>query len=89
MRTMTVTVLSTDGTTLPHPFTVTVPKCGRSKDLIQALSIACSLKNDERLLVAEVNSNSLMFNYQFLTHRIKFCYLYFWYNLTLWLICEA
>ncbi|RVW72682.1 Ubiquitin carboxyl-terminal hydrolase 8 [Vitis vinifera] len=60
MRTMTVTVLSTDGTTLPYPCTVTVPKCGRLKDLIQALSIACSLRNDERLLVAEIYNNCII-----------------------------
>ncbi|XP_021892460.1 ubiquitin carboxyl-terminal hydrolase 8-like isoform X2 [Carica papaya] len=54
MRKMTLTVLSTDGVTRPCPFTITVPKCGRLKDLIEALSIACSLRNDESLLVAEI-----------------------------------
>lgn len=54
MRTMTLTVLSTDGSTLPAPFTVTVPKCGRFKDLTDALSSACSLKSNETFLVAEV-----------------------------------
>ncbi|KVH90549.1 Peptidase C19, ubiquitin carboxyl-terminal hydrolase 2, partial [Cynara cardunculus var. scolymus] len=54
MRTMTLTVLSTDGTTLPISVIVTVPKCGKFTDLIQALSIACSLREDETLLVAEV-----------------------------------
>jgi ubiquitin carboxyl-terminal hydrolase 4/11/15 len=39
---------------LPTPITVTVPKCGRQKDLIEALSIACSLRNDEMLMVVEV-----------------------------------
>lgn len=56
MRTMTLTVLSTDGTTLPIPVTVNVPKYGKFKDLIQALSIACSLRDDETLLVAEVST---------------------------------
>jgi ubiquitin carboxyl-terminal hydrolase 4/11/15 len=51
---MTLTVLSTDGMNLPTPITVTVPKCGRQKDLIEALSIACSLRNDEMLMVVEV-----------------------------------
>ncbi|KAJ0028863.1 hypothetical protein Pint_36200 [Pistacia integerrima] len=54
MRTMTVTVFSSDGSTLPIPFTVTVPKYGRTKDLIEALSISCSLRDDETLVVAEV-----------------------------------
>lgn len=55
MRTMTLTVFSSDGTTLPTPCTITVPKYGRFKDLIQALSTACSLRNDETLLVSEVS----------------------------------
>ena len=54
MRTMTLTVMSTDGSTPPSPFTVTVPKHGKFEDLIQALSTACSLGVDETLLVAEV-----------------------------------
>lgn len=89
MRTMTVTVLSTDGTTLPYPCTVTVPKCGRLKDLIQALSIACSLRNDERLLVAEVNWNIFIFKDQFLAYYDRFSCIYLCYNLPLSLRCEA
>lgn len=54
MRTMTLTVLSTDGSTLPVPVTVTVPKFGRCEDLVQAVSTSCSLREDEMLLVAEV-----------------------------------
>ncbi|CAB4287003.1 unnamed protein product [Prunus armeniaca] len=54
MRTMTLTVLSTDGTALPCTFTVTVPKSGRSLDLTNALSAACSLRDDETLMLAEV-----------------------------------
>lgn len=57
MRTMTLTVMSTDGSTLPLPFTITVPKYGKCEDLIQALSIACSLGVNETLLVAEVYCN--------------------------------
>ncbi|KAJ9554852.1 hypothetical protein OSB04_009466 [Centaurea solstitialis] len=60
MRTMTLTVLSTDGTTLPIPVTVTVPKYGKFKDLIQALSTACSLREDETLLVAEIYNNRVL-----------------------------
>ncbi|XP_024028394.1 ubiquitin carboxyl-terminal hydrolase 8 isoform X2 [Morus notabilis] len=54
MRTMTLTVLSTDGTSPPSTFTITVPKNGRLKDLIDALGVACFLNDDETLLVAEI-----------------------------------
>lgn len=60
VRTMSLTVLSTDGNTFPSTFTVTVPKCGRLKDLIEGLSTACSLRDDEIILIAEV---SLQVNY--------------------------
>ncbi|XP_057506686.1 ubiquitin carboxyl-terminal hydrolase 8-like [Actinidia eriantha] len=60
MRTMTLTVLNSDGTTLPTPITVTVPKYGRCKDLVQALSNACSLRDDETLLVAEIYNNRII-----------------------------
>ncbi|KAK2416497.1 ubiquitin carboxyl-terminal hydrolase [Trifolium repens] len=56
-RTMTVTVFSCDGSTQPSPCTVTVPKQGRCKDLIQALTNACSLKHNERLVLAEVRNH--------------------------------
>uniref|UniRef100_A0A2P2M481 ubiquitinyl hydrolase 1 n=1 Tax=Rhizophora mucronata TaxID=61149 RepID=A0A2P2M481_RHIMU len=59
MRTMTLTLLSADGSTLPSPITITVPKCGRLKDLLEALSTVCSLRSDERLLVAEVYKNKI------------------------------
>ncbi|RCV19482.1 hypothetical protein SETIT_3G388400v2 [Setaria italica] len=60
MRTMTITVFSTDGTTGPSPYTVSVPKSGDTRTLINALSNACSLRDDERLLVAEVYNNSII-----------------------------
>ncbi|KAL0338741.1 UNVERIFIED_CONTAM: Ubiquitin carboxyl-terminal hydrolase 8 [Sesamum angustifolium] len=53
MRKMTLTVLNTDGTTLPHPVTVTVPENGTFKDLVEALGTACSLRSDAKLLIAE------------------------------------
>ncbi|XAR70110.1 Ubiquitinyl hydrolase 1 [Bertholletia excelsa] len=53
-RTMTVTVFYSDGSNLPMPYTVTVQKHGCCKDLIQALSTACCLRSDEKLLLAEV-----------------------------------
>ncbi|XXG78580.1 hypothetical protein AAC387_Pa08g2500 [Persea americana] len=56
-RTMTVTVFSSDGNGLPTACTVNVPKQGRCKDLIQALSSACSLKFGEKLLLAEIRGH--------------------------------
>ncbi|KAI8014461.1 Ubiquitin carboxyl-terminal hydrolase 8 [Camellia lanceoleosa] len=58
MRSMTLTDMSTDGSTLPFPVIVTVPKYGRCKDLVQALSTTCSLRDDEKLLVAEVSKEA-------------------------------
>ncbi|XP_068634549.1 ubiquitin carboxyl-terminal hydrolase 8-like isoform X3 [Aristolochia californica] len=60
MRTMTITVFSVDGSTLPTTYTVTVPKNGKCKDLIQVLSISCSLRNDESLIVAEIYTNRII-----------------------------
>lgn len=51
---MTVTVFSGDGSHLPMPYTVTVPKDGSCRDLSNALGTACCLNNDESLLLAEV-----------------------------------
>ena len=68
MRTMTLTVVSTDGIAQLSPFTISVPKHGKFEDLIRALSSACTLGNDETLLVAEVLSfnSSLLLNAFFL-----------------------
>ncbi|KAI3443358.1 hypothetical protein Pfo_000023 [Paulownia fortunei] len=60
LRKMTLTVLSSDGTTLPHPVTITVPDNGTFKDLVEALGIACSLRDDETLLIAEIYNNSIL-----------------------------
>ncbi|KAK4480926.1 hypothetical protein RD792_011784 [Penstemon davidsonii] len=54
LRKMTLTVLSIYGTTLPHPVTITVPNNGSFKDLVEALGKACSLRDDETLIIAEV-----------------------------------
>ncbi|KAM7257841.1 hypothetical protein ACFE04_013582 [Oxalis oulophora] len=56
-RTMTVTVFTSNGSVQPSTCTVTVPKQGRCRDLIQALSNACSLKPDEELKLAEVQNH--------------------------------
>ncbi|XP_057483966.1 ubiquitin carboxyl-terminal hydrolase 5-like isoform X1 [Actinidia eriantha] len=56
-RTMTVTVFTCDGSSLPSACTVTVPKQGRCRDLIQAISNACSLKHNEKLLLAEIRGH--------------------------------
>lgn len=52
---MTVTVFSTDGSREPCSYDVSVPKFGTLSDLVQALSIACLLGDDEILLVTEVS----------------------------------
>lgn len=59
VRSMTLRVFTCDGITLPSTFTLSVPKSGRLKDLIDALSTACSLREDETLLVAEVYKNRI------------------------------
>lgn len=59
-RSMTVTVFTCDGSALPVAYTVTVPKYGRCRDLIQGLSNACSLKFSEKLLLAEVGKANCM-----------------------------
>ncbi|KAJ9141160.1 hypothetical protein P3X46_031732 [Hevea brasiliensis] len=56
-RSITVTVFSCDGSTLPFACTVTVPKQGRCRDLIHALSNSCSLKSNEELKLAEVRNH--------------------------------
>ncbi|KAI4322496.1 hypothetical protein L6164_022186 [Bauhinia variegata] len=60
LRTMTLTVLSSDGGAQLTPYIVSVPKYGKFEDLIRALSIACSLGADETLLVAEVYNNRII-----------------------------
>ncbi|GLT44349.1 hypothetical protein SLA2020_182540 [Shorea laevis] len=60
MRTMTLTVISTDGTAKPTSHTITVPESGKFEDLIQTLSVACSLGVDETLLVAEIYNNRII-----------------------------
>ncbi|KAK3124480.1 hypothetical protein QOZ80_7BG0587090 [Eleusine coracana subsp. coracana] len=59
-RTMTVTVFSTDGSRGRCSHDVSVPKFGTLSDLVQALSIACSLGDDEFLLVTEVYNNCII-----------------------------
>ncbi|CAI0439894.1 unnamed protein product [Linum tenue] len=56
-RSMTLTILTSDSTTSPFPCTVSVPKHGWCRDLIQAVSIACSLKTHEELKLAEVRNH--------------------------------
>ncbi|MFS8004635.1 putative ubiquitinyl hydrolase 1 [Helianthus anomalus] len=60
MRAMTLAMLTTDGSNTPTPVTITVPKYGMVKDLIQALSITCSLRDDETLLVVEIFNNRIL-----------------------------
>ncbi|XP_057545260.1 ubiquitin carboxyl-terminal hydrolase 5 [Amaranthus tricolor] len=56
-RPLTVTIFSSDGSLLPNVCTVTIPKQGRCRDLIQALGAACSLKPNEKLLLAEIQNH--------------------------------
>ncbi|EPS70953.1 ubiquitin carboxyl-terminal hydrolase, partial [Genlisea aurea] len=56
-RSMTVTIFTCDGSALPAAYTVTVPKQGRCRDLIQALSNACFLQINEKLLLAEIRGH--------------------------------
>ncbi|XP_004303326.1 PREDICTED: ubiquitin carboxyl-terminal hydrolase 5 isoform X2 [Fragaria vesca subsp. vesca] len=58
-RTMTVTVFTCNGSALPSTYTVTVPKQGRCRDLIQALSNASSVKHSERLLLVEIQNHMI------------------------------
>ncbi|GAB4858108.1 ubiquitin-specific protease ubp10 [Ancistrocladus abbreviatus] len=58
-RSMTITVFYCDGSRLPMPYTVTVPKHGCCRDLSQALGSACCLRTDESLLLAEVYEHKI------------------------------
>lgn len=60
MRTMTLTIMSTDGSCMPTVVTVSVPKYGKGEDLIKALTTACSLRIDETLLVAEIYNHRII-----------------------------
>lgn len=71
-RTMTVTMFYGDGSALPMPYTVTLFKHGCCKDLTQALSAACCLKNDESLLLAEVKISFTDFDPFFLMNFDRF-----------------
>ncbi|KAL9332168.1 hypothetical protein ACSQ67_001778 [Phaseolus vulgaris] len=70
IRTMTLTVISTDGITLPSTITVTVPNCGTVNDLIGALSTSCSLREDETLLVAEIYRNKIIRTFENLSDSL-------------------
>lgn len=59
-RTMAVTIFSTDGTTPPKPHTITVPKQRKCKDLVKDVSIACPLRNDEKILMAEIYNHKII-----------------------------
>ncbi|XP_010535731.1 PREDICTED: ubiquitin carboxyl-terminal hydrolase 8 isoform X2 [Tarenaya hassleriana] len=60
MRTMTLTVIRSDGSSLPVALTVNVPKFGKFEDLRKALVSACSLPEDETLMVAEIYNNRVI-----------------------------
>ncbi|XP_076894449.1 ubiquitin carboxyl-terminal hydrolase 5-like isoform X1 [Bidens hawaiensis] len=56
-RTMTVTVFSCDGSVIPVTCTVSVPKSGRFRELIQAIGNMCSLKQNEKILLTEIQDH--------------------------------
>ncbi|KAL1827782.1 hypothetical protein ACET3Z_006194 [Daucus carota] len=60
IRTMTVTVMTTDGNSQQSSVTITVPKSGRLEDLNQALGSSCSIGVNETLLVVEVYNNKII-----------------------------
>ncbi|KAL3642785.1 hypothetical protein CASFOL_013600 [Castilleja foliolosa] len=70
-RRMTLTIFNTDGTTLPSPVTIRVPVKSTSKDLVEALGIACSLRDDETLLITEVHSNEIVKFYDLLDEPLE------------------
>ena len=70
MRTMDLTVMSADGSSLPIPLTVNVPKFGKFEDLHKALVTACSLPEEETLLVTEV--------YLYILYGILLLWISFW-----------
>lgn len=54
-RTMTVTVIGTDGTAEPSQHIVSMSKSAELKHFIEGLSASCSLRDDETLLIASVH----------------------------------
>ncbi|GKB20757.1 ubiquitin carboxyl-terminal hydrolase 5 [Tanacetum coccineum] len=56
-RKMSVTVFSCDGSAVPVTCTVTVLKQGRVRDLIQAVSSACALKQNEKVFIVEIRNH--------------------------------
>ncbi|GMI70099.1 ubiquitin-specific protease 5, PIGMENT DEFECTIVE EMBRYO 323 [Hibiscus trionum] len=56
-RSMTITIFTCDGSAPPSTCTVTVPKQGRYRDLIQAVSSACSLKQTEEIKLVEIRNH--------------------------------
>lgn len=75
-RSMTVTVFTCDGSALPAAYTITVPKQGRCRDLIQALSNACSLQLNEKLLLAEVGRLNCWWSHRIYVHGLVTEYLF-------------
>lgn len=60
MRTMTLTVINTDGSSMPSEYTINVPKHGKFEDLIRGLSVVCALGVNETFLVAEIYNNRII-----------------------------
>ncbi|GAB4859876.1 Ubiquitin carboxyl-terminal hydrolase 8 [Ancistrocladus abbreviatus] len=60
MRTMTVTVINTEGSSKPSLVTIMVSKSGKTEDLVLALTTTCSLGVDETFLVAEIYNHRII-----------------------------
>lgn len=74
---MTITIFTWDGSALPSTCTVTVPKQGRYRDLIQAVSSACSLKQTEEIKLVEacsVKHSDFLFKELYMCAKILLSY---------------
>eukprot|EP00271_Cylindrocystis_brebissonii_P006579 TRINITY_DN19356_c0_g1_i1.p1 TRINITY_DN19356_c0_g1~~TRINITY_DN19356_c0_g1_i1.p1 ORF type:complete len:1040 (+),score=135.10 TRINITY_DN19356_c0_g1_i1:151-3270(+) len=56
-RSMTVTVISSDGSRLPETHTLNISRVGKVRDLHQALGKACGLGADETFIFVEIYNN--------------------------------
>ncbi|GAB2285625.1 hypothetical protein Dimus_020067 [Dionaea muscipula] len=60
MRTMSITIMNSDGQSKPSCLTIMVPQFGKLEDLNLALSDGCSLAVEETLFVAEIYNHFIL-----------------------------
>lgn len=65
---------------MPIPVTVTVPKFGKCEDLVQAVSVSCSLRDDETLLLAEVCVARSCLGIRELFQFVSLCIILSWHH---------